>query len=525
MAPNPVLSLLRTRPGMALLAVWLANLGVAVFYGGPLQNSINTDTWHYFAEGLNLAGYGDVATNMSNVPPEFLQRLGVAAGPVSVGETVFKNEPLLLPFFLGSLYGALQGWVGYGTWLWGLFVMTVLMAGAYLLGKYAFSPRAGWLAALAVGLDWQLVGFGHLLLEDVGVAAFMVLGAGLYYRSRALGRPRDLLWAGLAFGLAFATKTAFFYIFAPLALGILLQNRRNLRTVLLLAAGFLAVALPVMAGLQLLYGNPLFPYVARVNQVLGTDFLGIHSIADDPSQARKVGPVDTFHLLALPLAVGLGMAPFVLWGFWRALRRREWLLPFWALSILGLYVFTLRVSVWPDRYMVHYLPLFLVLGAAGLDRLLEKFGGERPNAGPGAWRRWVPAAVAAVALLSANFSPPAGLATELWGANAPTASTLDAGRVAAVAGSLRPLFLFPQQRFPDDKFSDNALYREGRFPLELVHTDSRDWIPPVMAGNVGRSPNPLWLGGVLLVLAAPFLFLWEERIERVLRRVGILRAR
>ncbi len=517
MAPSRggVLALLRTRPGMALLAVWLANLVLAIFYGGPLQNSINTDTWHYFAEGLTLAGYGDVSVPVSQVPPEMQRSMG--GGPFSPGDLMFKNEPLLLPFFLGSLYGALQGWVGYGTWLWGIFVMTVLMAGAYLLGKYAFSPRAGWLAALAAGLDWQLVGFGHLLLDDVGVAAFLLLGAGLYYRSRALRRPRDLLWAGLAFGFAFATKTAFFYLFAPLALGILVQNRRNLRAFLPLAAGFLAVAVPLMVGPQLLYGNPLFPYVARVNQILHTDILGIHSVADDPSQTRHVGPVDTFHLLALPLGVGFGVAPFVLWGLWRSLRRREWLLPFWALSVLGLYVFVLRVSVWPDRYMVHYLPLFLVLGGAGLDRFLERFGGEKSR------RRWVPAAIAVAVLLSANLSPSAGLATELWGGNAPTASTLDAGKVAAVAGSLRPLFLFPQQRFPDDKFSDLALYREGKFPLEKVHADSRDWIPPVLAGNVGRSPSPLWLGGVLLILAAPLLFLQEERIARLLRRAGLLR--
>lgn len=500
--------LLRSPSGMALLAVWLANLGIAVLYGGPLQNATISDTWHFFAEGLTLAGYGDVAVPVSQVPPEILRAIGTD-GPFSPNDLLFKNEPLLLPFFLGSLYGALHAYVGYGTWLWGIFVMTVLMAGAYLLGKYAFSPRAGWLAALAVGLDWQLVGFGHLLIDDVGFVAFLVLGAGLYYRSQTLQRPRDLFWAGLAFGLSFATKTVFLYMFAPLALGILLQNRRNLRAFLLLAAGFLVVAVPLLIGLQLLFGNPLFPHIARVNQILGTDFLGVHSPADAGTwHIRRVGLVDTFHLLALPLALGLGMAPFVLWGLWRSLRQRKWLLPFWAVSTLGLYVFVLRVYIWPDRYMVHYVPLFLVLGAAGLDRFLERFTAGTPKG------RLVPAAVVVLALVSANFAPALGLGSQLWESKGPTVSTLDASKVAAVASSLRPLFLFPEQRFPDNKFADFALYREGKFPLERVHNDSRDWIPPVLAGDVGRPPNPLWLGGVFLVLIAPFLFLVNRRILR-----------
>lgn len=503
-------SFLRTTPGLLVCAVWLANLFFAVLHGGPLQNGVISDTWHYFAEGLALVGYGDVSAPVSQVPLEIRQQVGLE-GPLSPHDVLFKNEPLLLPLFLGSLYGALCANIAYATWLWGLLVMTALMAGAYLLGRYAFSPRTGWLAALAVGMNWQLLGFGHLLVDDVGAVAFLLLGAGLYYRSRVSGQRWDLVGAGLAFGLSFATKTVFVYLFAPLALGILLQSHRSPRAIAWLAAGFAATALPFLALTQATYGNPLYPHFARVNQILGTDLFGAHSIAAAGAewQIRQVGPVDTFHLLALPLSLGLVLAPFALLGLVRSLRDREWLLPLWAVASLALYVFVFRVYIWPDRYMVHYTPLFLVLGAAGLDRLLERGGaaGQRRT-------RVLVSTLAAAALLSANLSPALGLGTQLWESQAPTVSTLDSEKVAAVLSSLRPLFLFPEQRFPDDKYADFALYRDGAFPLEQVHADSRDWIPIVLSGSAPCRPNPAWAAVLLLLLAIPFLALVEPRFRR-----------
>ncbi|MDW8361598.1 MAG: glycosyltransferase family 39 protein [Myxococcales bacterium] len=106
-------------------------------------------------------------------------------------------------------------WLAYERWGWAgsaslaLRLPAMLCGGlllwvTYLFGARLFGRQAGAFAAVAVGLMPHVFFHAHLACFDVPIATWLLLTTYLYWRS--LERPWWSLAAGLAYGLALATK-------------------------------------------------------------------------------------------------------------------------------------------------------------------------------------------------------------------------------------------------------------------------------------------------------------------------------
>jgi 4-amino-4-deoxy-L-arabinose transferase-like glycosyltransferase len=121
----------------------------------------------------------------------------------------------------------------------------------YLVGKRAFSPRAGLLAATLVATSWVLVHFDGLLLIPALAVPLDLLALYLTLGLTQDPRPRRAALAGGVWGLS-AIARPNVLLFMPLLAGwLLLRNRASLRrglaSVGAMAAGCLVPILPITA--------------------------------------------------------------------------------------------------------------------------------------------------------------------------------------------------------------------------------------------------------------------------------------
>ena len=255
------------------------------------------------------------------------------------------------------------------------------MPGAYLVGKYYLGDEeVGCLAALLVGWNWHIGWYAHRLLNDVMLAAFMVLTFGLssaLFIGRVDSEKVEYILTsllGMSVALSVWAKESAFYLMPPLLLwmGFLLIYHKNKRfdakKKMVLLSSFFAFFSPFSYVCLIRYGHPIYPLVRRICWY-------------ESLTGRSTFPpcFNTNVLLWPPFSLGVGLVCFILmlYGALRLYQNNKIFLPTWALYCYLFHVFFVPELPLSDQHMVHYTPLFLIMAAYGLKEVTEVFQDKR----------------------------------------------------------------------------------------------------------------------------------------------------
>lgn len=299
----------------------------------------------------------------------------IITGMYLVGEApapVVPDKMILLHVYIGALYKTLGfPWFLYGLCSWCILSLLLLMLGAYLVGKhYLKNEKIGYFSALLVGWNWQLSWYGHRVLNDVILGAFMIFTFGLvamYWEKREM-KIAALIGISLAFCLW--AKESALYLIPPLIIWILLTvltNGLEAKHLTIFSISFL-LTFSLFATICLVrYGHPLYPLVRRI------EWYGIF-------EKQYIPLYFNINIAGwLPFALGAVLLPFLfaLLGFIYLYKNRLLFLPTWAIYCYLFHIFLVPTLPHSDQHMVHYTPLFLITAAYGLSEFLEKFSHKR----------------------------------------------------------------------------------------------------------------------------------------------------
>src|SRR5712672_214336 len=164
----------------------------------------------------------------------------------------------------------------HAAYLLSLLFGTGLVLGAFLLARYVYGTRVGYLAAALFAVFPILIGLsGSVFNETIYLALWLF---GIYWSIKALDsfRPRDFLLAGILFGLSTLSRPeAFAYpVFIILATGLVALLRRiswlkAVRGVALLIGAWLILMAPYAAFQHRHTGQYRFEGKWNINYTLG----------------------------------------------------------------------------------------------------------------------------------------------------------------------------------------------------------------------------------------------------------------
>ncbi len=329
--------------GLSALSVGFY-LTISVLYyrlGFPLD-----DAWIHQTYARNLALRGEWA---------FLP------GQPSGGSTSPLWSALLTPGF----------WLGLAPLAWTYLLGFFLLWGTAVVGELlarrlsdAHRPRFPWVGAL-LALEWHLVwaavsGMETLLSAFLAILVFFLL----------LGRPPRFLTLGLLIGLSVWVRPDGITLLGPAALTALLLSepwKTRLRRLSALALGFAALFAFYLL-FNLAVTGSVWPNTFYAKQAEYAVYLRL-------PLWQRLGQ----ELLQPLIGVGLLLLPGAVWMLFLAFRRRVWgaVAAFlWALGFLTLYALRLPVTYQHGRYVMPVMPVFFLLGVAGLAQLVSrKVGG------------------------------------------------------------------------------------------------------------------------------------------------------
>jgi len=287
----------------------------------------------------------------------------------SAFEHLYRSDPTVF-VALGRLTSALLGSV------------TVLAVCA--LGKRAQSGKVGLLAAAFLSVCFLHVRDSHYGTPDVAMTCFVILCVAMCARALSTGRKRDAFFAGIAGGLAVATKWIALPVLLPLlVLAFVYAKPANGRLLggrllgLLFGAG-LGLSLGLLAGSWQIALNPA-PYWSKV----GAEY----------TTARTPGfmgtwQIDTvsgwfFYLKTLSYGTGFVMLALAFVGLLRrgllALRQRD-AIPVLLLSFPVTYFLIMGAT---DHYFARYalplVPFVALLAAEVVVMFTDWMGVERTD--------------------------------------------------------------------------------------------------------------------------------------------------
>jgi len=328
-------------------------LAVAVFALSALltrswEGDLHGDPVRYASVSLSILQTGDWLI-MHNAP-------GV----------IYTDKPPLMFWLVATSY-RLFGVGTYAAKVWSCLFAIGACVLTYLLGKRLFGPTAGLLAGAMLAVTPGLVINAVDLRMDSSVMFYMVLAALAVVRADAEDRPRWLLLAGLAAGLAVMTKSA-----AGALVGLLLLVRRP--RFLIHPYLFGAVALALLVALpwhvhEMFWNKEKFAERYLGAQIEDRLVLGWHIPAN---VVRHIGsillrglPWTPLALLALVRRRRLGHRELASgrterWGMTLAL--------VWAAEVIVLMAVAPRPY---DRYLIPAYPAIMLLAGLGLDQLLS----------------------------------------------------------------------------------------------------------------------------------------------------------
>ena len=343
--------------GAALVALWLGvGTVLAVFFSGRIRDwSVMTDELLYAKLATSIAESG------SPLP--------------SVHGTSIAVYNQLYPLLLAPLYGTLSPPDAFRVaHVLNAFLMASAAFPAYLLARQVVGHAWSFgVAALSILVPWMIV-TGFLMTEVVAYPAFLWAMLALQLAIAAPTGRRDLLAVG-ALALAIAARTQFAALAVVLPLAILgheIGYARSLRTGVRAAFERHRVLAAVYA---------LGVVAVALVEVLATGgVLGVYAVTVEEGSLLPSGVWSSAAKHLDAVAIGCGLAPFVLGGGWllamlaRPRLRAEH--AFATLALLTIAVLTFEVASFSvrfgadiirDRYLFYVVPLLLVGLAAALS--------------------------------------------------------------------------------------------------------------------------------------------------------------
>ena len=270
---------------------------------------------------------------------------------------------------LWSALLAIGFWLNLAPYAWNFFLGASALWILSLLGENAmrglvpaYRPRFPWVGA-AMALEWHLVwaaasGMETLLygLLATAVLVFVISGSQKFFG------------LGLLIGLSVWVRPDGITLLGPAALAILLSQPswpKRMRALVNLGLGFGSpFALYLLFNLKISghpWPNTFYAKQAEYAELLQSPFLG-----------RLISEV-------LPLLTGVGviLLPGMVLAIVSAVRRRAWgvlAAAAWLAGFLALYAWFLPVTYQHGRYVMPTMPIFFLLGLAGLAEFCLKHG-------------------------------------------------------------------------------------------------------------------------------------------------------
>lgn len=319
--------------GIAFLSVGVYIIFSTVFYhfGFPLD-----DAWIHQTYARNLATRGE----WSFLPGQPSQG---STSPfwsilLAAGYTI-RLAPYIWTYLLGAFC------------LWGLAV-TVESAVGKMVSSYR--PHFPW-TGTAMALEWHLVWASASGMETLLFASLCTLVLVM-----VLAGSRRFFCLGMLIGLSIWIRPEGITLLGPVLLGAMLtqqtwMTRFGALGKLLLGLGSLGV-LYLFFNL-LITGSPL-PNTFYAKQAEYASYL----VKPFAMRLWEQG-------LPILVGVGVGLLPGFVLSLSSAFRRREWnswIVSFWLIGFVAIYAWKLPVTYQYGRYIIPVLPIFMILGLAGL---------------------------------------------------------------------------------------------------------------------------------------------------------------
>jgi len=299
--------------------------------------------------------------------PDELQLLSTGLYLVNAGEKVFpqivlSDKTLMVPLFEGILYKVL-GFPNflYFLCIWDILTVVLLLLFSYRLGSLYFDDEwTGITAAILFAFNWHIGWYAHRLMGDVMMTAFEFAALTFYLEYCKSKRTRSLLLCGLTSALALWTKESALYLLPFLFVSLFIEKRSQVKW-RWMATGFLLGFCPFAVVSLLRYGNPIMPFMLRLQQ------------------STMWGEIkfNFFYIQALPASIGVFTVLLYIDSFIRLLKQKKLVLPLASLLSLSVYLF-LHPTGTRDLYLVHYTPFFILASAPSLRKTvascLERYG-------------------------------------------------------------------------------------------------------------------------------------------------------
>jgi hypothetical protein len=278
-------------------------------------------------------------------------------GQPSGGSTAPLWSALLSAGFPLGLAPYLWTYLLGGLLLWGVAVLGERMA--RLLAS-AYRPRFPWIGAL-LALEWHLVWASVSGMETLLFTLLVLLIFSLL-----LDKAPRFLTVGLLIGLSVWVRPDGITLLGPAALTCFLLSvplKKRLGDFSGLVLGFLALFSFYLL-FNLAVTGSVWPNTFYAKQAEYAVYLQLPIW-------RRLGE----QLLQPLIGVGIFLLPGVFWTALLAIRQRNWSVLaslLWVLGFLGLYALRLPVMYQHGRYVMPVMPVFFLLGAAGLAGLLSR---------------------------------------------------------------------------------------------------------------------------------------------------------
>jgi hypothetical protein len=319
--------------GIALLSVglYLAFSGVYYHIGFPLD-----DAWIHQTYARNLALRGE----WSFLP-----------GQPSGGSTAPLWSALL----------ALGFWLKPAPYIWTYSLGVVALWGLAVLGESlvrrlvsSYRPRFPWVGA-ALALEWHMVWAAASGMETL---LFALLATAVLVQ--VISGSQKYFSLGLLIGLSVWVRPDGVTLLGPAVLVILLMQpswSKRLRSLVNLGLGFGSLFAIYLLFNLMISGSPL-PNTFYAKQAEYADYLKLPFLIRLGNEA--------FPVLK---GVGVILLPGIMLTLVSALRRRSWAVlaaAIWFVGFLVLYAWRLPVTYQYGRYVMPAMPMYFLLGLAGL---------------------------------------------------------------------------------------------------------------------------------------------------------------
>ncbi len=332
-----------------VVAVYLLWAGLATPGGFPLD-----DAWIHQVFARNLAQRGEFSYN---------------PGQLVAGSTSPLWTIILVP-------GYIFGGEGYRWWAYGLGIVFLALTTGEVYRLYlrlfgAGQERAGLVAALFILVEWRLVWAGASGMETLLFTYLSILLLRLYLGLEQEKRWWLFAWLGLIGGLLTLTRPEGMVLLGLVGLDIGRRVGLEKGGWRILAGRWIAI---VIAFLALLIPYGIFNYVASGSFLPNTFQAKVNFYSvDNPITGALSYLVQAFLTLFFqgPLLVAVPGLGLLIWQFTQGKFQANPLPLVWIVAVLALYAWRLPVTYHNGRYLMPLIPILMLYGVYGGERLIK----------------------------------------------------------------------------------------------------------------------------------------------------------